>query len=159
MSKKGQMISPEAYPQMMNKAQARQFSQRLRSAVTEVKAVRVIEDSAESLRGAVLIYVEELEAASSIAVLSDKAHEIKGFAGTAGLHATARIAESLCRYLEESDLRGTAPDAAVLALHVSAIGRAARATDLEAQMSDAVAKELSILAARKLNEATARKSA
>ena len=159
MSKKGQMISPDAYPQMMNKAQARQFSQRLRSAVTEVKAVRVIEDSAESLRGAVLIDVEELEAAQSIAVLSDKAHEIKGFADTAGLHATARIAESLCRYLEESDLRGTAPDAAVLALHVSAIGRAARATDLEAQMSDAVAKELSILAARKLNEVVARKSA
>jgi hypothetical protein len=154
MSRKpAQVIAPDAYPQMVNRAQARLFSKALRSAVTEVKGNHVIEDSADSLRGAVITYVEALEAAGmDLKLISDTAHEIKGFADTAGLSATARIAEGVCRYMEESHLLGSAPDAAVLALYISAIGRAARAIDLEAQMSDAVARELGILAARKLAE-------
>lgn len=154
MSRKtAQMIAPDAYPQMVNRAQATLLSKALRSAVTEVKGNRVIEDSADSLRGAVIGYVEALEAAGAdLNQISDTAHEIKGFADTAGLSATARIAEGVCRYLEESHLLNIAPDAAVLALYISAIGRAARATDLEAQMSDAVARELGVLATRKLSE-------
>jgi chemotaxis protein histidine kinase CheA len=153
MNKKAQMIPADAYPQMVSKAQAQLFSKTLRSAVTQVKAVRIIEDSADSLREALLVYVAELEAAGQdLALISEKAHEIKGFADTAGLHACARISEGLCRYLEDSENAHAAPDAMVLMLHVSAIGRAARATDLEAQMSDAVSKELATLSARKLAE-------
>jgi HPt (histidine-containing phosphotransfer) domain-containing protein len=160
MSKKAQMIPPDAYPQMVTKAQAKQFSRRLRSAVTEVKAIRILEDSAETLREALLVYVAELEAAGQdVALISEKAHEIKGFADTARLHACARIAEGLCRYLEDSEALQAAPDGLVLVLHVSAIGRAARATNLEAQMSDTVAEELATLSARKLAEITARKPA
>jgi hypothetical protein len=148
------VIPVDDYPQMVSKAQAKLFSQRLRSAVTEVKAVRILEDSAEGLRVAVLGYVAELEAAGQdLGLISDRAHEIKGCADTAGLHACARIAEGLCRYLEESDVARCAPDALVLSLHVSAIARAGRATDREAQMSDAVSKELAKLSAQKLAEA------
>jgi len=150
---KAQMISPDAYPQMVNKGQAKLLSQSLRSAITEVKANRVIEDSAEGLREAVLAYVEELEHAGvNMALVSDKAHEIKGVADTAGLPATARIAEGLCRYLEESEVLKAAPDTTVVALYVSAVGRSTRNTGSETQASSTVANELAALAARKLSE-------
>jgi len=153
MMKKAQMILPDAYPQMVSKGQAKLLAQSLRSAITEVKANRVIEDSADGLREAVLAYVEELEqAGGSLAVVSDKAHEIKGFADTAGLPATARIAEGLCRYLEESEVLRATPDASVVALYVSAVGRSTRNTGSEAQASSTVASELAALAARKLAE-------
>lgn len=158
MTKKAEMIAPDAYPQMMSKAQSALFSQTLRSPVTEAKGARIVEDSAESLREAVLQYVEQLEeAGQDHALVSDKAHEIKGFADTAGLPATARIADGLCHYLEKSQQSDVAPDAAVIALHVSAIGRATRDQDGGARMGSAVAGELATLAARKLAEAKARK--
>lgn len=151
--KKPLLIPPDAYPQMLGKAQAAKFSAVLRSKVAEVKARHILEESADSMREAVLGYVEELEAAGrDRALVSDKAHEIKGIADTAGLPATARIAEGLCRYLEESDKLGAAPDPAVIALHVSAIGRATRDSDHGTRTSDAVARELAALSARKLAE-------
>jgi hypothetical protein len=156
--KKGQIIAPGDYPQMLEKSQAAKFAKTLRSAVTTAKAVRIIEDAAEPLREALLVYVAELEAAgANHALVSDKAHEIKGFADTAGLPATARIAEGLCRYLEQSQELGLAADGAVIALHVSAIGRASRDSDHGGQAGEAVAKELAALAARKLAAAKAGK--
>jgi hypothetical protein len=151
--KKPQLIPPDAYPQMLNKVQAAKFSKVLRSKVSEVKAHQIIEDSAPTMLGAVLAFVEELEkAGNDRALVSNKAHEIKGIADTAGLPATARIAEGLCRYLEESEGLGAAPDQAVIALHVSAIGRATRDSDHGTRMSDTVARELAALSARKLAE-------
>jgi HPt (histidine-containing phosphotransfer) domain-containing protein len=158
MRKKAEMIAPDAYPQMMSKAQSALLSQTLRSAVTEVKAVRVIEESAETLREALLVYVEEMEAAGQDhGLVSDKAHEIKGFADTAGLPATARLAEGLCHYLEKIHEMDAAPDATVIALHVSAIGRATRDSDHGGWAGDAVTSELAALSARKLAEAGARR--
>lgn len=155
---KAQMIAPDAYPQMMAKAQAAQFSQTLRASSTTVNATRIIADSAGTLCEALLGYVEELEAAGqSQPLVSDKAHEIKGFADTAGRPATARLAEGLCHYLERSLELGAPADAAVIALYVSAIGRATRDADQGGKMSRAVTSELSALAARKLAEAGARK--
>ncbi len=152
--KKAQLIAPDAYPQMMSKAQGAQLAQTLRSAVTGVKAARILEDSAETLREALLGYVAEMEAAGGDqAVISDKAHEIKGFADTAGLPATARIAEGLCHYLERCAEMAVPADAAVIALHVSAIGRASRDADQGGQTGEAVARGLAALAARKLAEA------
>ncbi len=157
MKKTAQMIAPDAYPQMVSKAQAQLFSAALRSAATEVKANRVIEDSAETLRGAILSYVEQLEnAGHDLAVISDKAHEIKGFADTAGLPATARIADGLCLYLEDCGTAKIVPDGAVVALYVSAVGRSARDSGRETQTSSTVASELAALAARKLAEVKAR---
>jgi hypothetical protein len=158
MANKAQMIAPDAYPQMMGRAQAAKLSLALCGDASAGKAARVIANSAEMLREGLLGYVEELEAAGQDHdLVSDKAHEIKGFADTAGLPATARIAEGLCHYLEQSLELGAPADAAVIALHISAIGRATRDGDQGGPMSDAVRGELAALAQRKLAEAGARK--
>ena len=150
---KTQVIPPDAYPQMVSKAQAANMARTLRSNVTAVTATRVIEESGESLREAVRAYVGELEGAGlDFEILSDKAHEIRGFAETAGMLSTGRIADGLCRYFDDAEQAGVSPDKAVVALHVSAIGRTARDPDALSQMSDVVARELSQLASRKLAE-------
>jgi hypothetical protein len=154
MSGKAQMISPDAYPQMLSPSDAARFSKTLRSADTAAGADRVLRQAAAPLQGAILEYVAVLEdVGHDLARLSETAHEIKGFADTAGLPAAARIAESLCRYMEQSEMAGILPDRAVVALHASAIARAARAPDLDAQLGETVARELATLAARKLAEA------
>ena len=148
-----QVIPPDAYPQMVSKAQAAGMARTLRSNVTAVTATRVIEESGEVLREAVRNYVAELEEAGmDFAILSEKAHEIRGFAETAGMLSTGRIADGLCRYFDDAEQAGVLPDKAVVALHVSAIGRTARDTDLLSQMNDVVAQELAFLAGRKLAE-------
>ena len=148
-----ELIPPDAYPQMVSKAQAANMARTLRSNVTAVTASRVIEDSGEALRDAVRNYVAELEEAGmDFEILSDKAHEIRGFAETAGMLSTGRIADGLCRYFDDAEQEGVLPDNAVVALHVSAIGRTARDPDALSQMSDVVARELAMLAGRKLAE-------
>lgn len=152
MTGKAQMISPDLYPQMLSGNQAARFSQAMRDATES--ANRILKESAVPLREALLSYVAQMEAAGQDhALVSEKAHEIKGFADTAGLPAAARIAAGLCRYLERSEIAGIATDAAVVALHVSAIARAARSPDLEAQTGVTVAEELALLAERKFAEA------
>ena len=150
---KAQVIPPEAYPQMVGKAQAANIARTLRSNVSAVTASRVIEENGEALREAVRNYVAELEAAGmDLELLSEKAHEIRGFAETAGMMSTGRIADGLCRYFDDAHQAGVRPDAAVVALHVSAIGRTARDTDMLSHMNDVVAQELAFLAGRKLAE-------
>ena len=151
--RKVELIPPDAYPQMVSKAQGLLMARTLRSAVTAVTASRVIEDSGEILRDAVRGYVEQLEeAGTDFELVSEKAHEIRGFAETAGMLSTGRIADGLCRYFDEAHQSGVSPDAAVVALHISAIGRTARDPDALSHMNDVVAKELSALAAHKLSE-------
>ena len=150
---KAQVIPPDAYLQMASKAQAAIMSRALRSPGAAATASRVIEDSAETLREAVRLYVEELEAAGmDLELVSEKAHEIRGFAENAGMLSTGRIADGLCRYFDEADQSGVAPDTAVVTLHISAIGRTARDPCTVSQMNDMVAKELGLLASRKLAE-------
>lgn len=154
MTKKAEVIPPDAYPQMVSKAQAKLMASALRSHVTAVKASRVIEDSGEILREAVRAYVEELEdAGMNFDLVSEKAHEIRGFAETAGMLSTGRIADGLCRYFDDAQQGGVPADKAVVALHVSAIGRTARDPDALSHMNDVVARELSALAGKKLAEA------
>jgi hypothetical protein len=150
---KVQMIPPDAYPQMVSRAHAALLARTLRSNVTAVTASRVIEDSGDVLRAAVKAYVEELEQAGmDFELISDKAHEIRGFAETAGMLSTGRIADGLCRYFDNAYQLGVAPDPAVVSLHISAITRAARDPSAVTQMSDVVARELAVLAGRKLAE-------
>lgn len=154
MRKTAVMIAPDAYPQMLGKAEASRLSGALRSAATEVAANRIIADSAASLRGAVLAYIGELKLADGdIAVISGKAHDIKGFADMAGLPATARLVEGLCRYLEDSDAMKAPPDAAVIALYVRAVRSSASDSGRETQACSSVARALAALAARKLADA------
>ncbi len=96
--------------------------------------------------------IELEQAGRDLDKISDKAHEIRGFAETAGLSATGRIADGLCRYFDESEQLGVGPDTAIVSLHVAAIARAAHAEDEVTRMSEVVAKELAALVDRKLTE-------
>jgi hypothetical protein len=146
-----QFIAPDAYPQMMTKQGAARAMQTLRSAQTAVKAQVAMEAAVPPMRAAILQYVDEMEAASSDMVkVFDKVHEIRGFAETAGLITTGRIAEILGRYMDDM-LRIKRPmDSAIVALHVSAIARAARAEEDDVKMGEIVAAELAALVARRL---------
>jgi preprotein translocase subunit Sec61beta len=156
MKKKAQVIPPDAYPQMVSKSDAIKMARVLRAPETAARAARVIQDAGQKLRQGVHDYVRELEAATgNRQVIFEKAHEIRGFAETAGLRATGRIASGLCRYFEEMEKLETVPDNAVITLHVSAIVRAAHAKDEVNRAGDAVVKELAALVAHKLAEARA----
>ncbi len=151
--KKKQVIPPDNYPHMVSKSDAAKMARTLRSPETVARGVRAIQSHGPKLRMAVHDYVHELEnAAGDLRLVFEKAHELRGFAETAGLRATGRIAGGLCRYFDEMEKLRALPDRAVIALHVSALARAARAKDEAGRMSDAVVKELATLVAHKLAE-------
>ena len=158
MKKKAQIIPPDLYPQMVSRRDAAKLSRILRSGETLARGANVIQEAGAHLREGVRDYVRELEDAIGDHEISfDKAHEIRGFAETAGLKATGRIADGLCRYLEEMAKLDAEPDTAVVTLHISAIVRAAHAEDEASRMSEVVAKELAALVGHKLSEAKAQK--
>jgi hypothetical protein len=151
-----QMIAPDAYPQMMSKQDAQRAMTTLRSAQVSVKAAAAMEDAAPPMRVAILQYVAELEAvAPDTDLVFEKVHEIRGFAETAGLSTTGRIADILCRYMDDMQRLGMPVDQHLVALHVAAISRAARAEDDDVRMGAIVAAELAALVARRLVEAQA----
>jgi len=154
--KKAQVIPPDDYPQMVSKSDAAKMARALRSPETTARGAKAIQSHGQKLQLAVHDYVRELEnAAGNLQLIFEKAHELRGFAETAGLRATGRIAGGLCRYFDDMERLGATPDKAVIALHVSAIGRAARAKDEAGRMNDTVVKELAALVAHKLAETKA----
>ena len=151
--KKAEIIPAEDYPQMVGKRDAGKMARALRAPETAARGAHAIQEAAPQLRLAVHGYVRELEnALGNLPLVFEKAHELRGFAETAGLSATGRIASGLCRYFDEMEKLRTIPDPAVVSLHVSAIARAARAKDEAGRMSDAVVKELVALVTHKLAE-------
>jgi len=156
MMAKTQIIPPDSYPQMVSRSEAARISRALRSQEAIQHGDHVIEETSQSLREGVRGYVRALET-----VIGDhrqtyeKAHEIRGFAENAGLAATGRIADGLCGYFDEIEKLASEPDIEVIALHVSAIARAAYAEDEAIRMGNMVAKELASLVRHKLDEAKA----
>jgi len=149
-----QMIQPDAYPQMMSKAQAARALHTLRSHETAARAQVAMEAAIPPMRAAILQYVDDMEAASGAMKRQfEIAHEIRGFAETAGMITTGRIAEILCRYMDDMERLGKPFDATIVALHASAIARAARAEEDDVRMGGVVAAELAALVARRLSEA------
>jgi hypothetical protein len=149
-----QFIAPDAYPQMMSKQAAANAMKVLRSAQTAVKAHLAMEAHVPPMRAAILQYVDELEAViDDMAKVFEKVHEIRGFAETAGLVTTGRIADILCRYMDDMYRIKKPIDTMLVNLHVSAIARAARAEDDDLKMGEVVAAELAALVARRLAEA------
>ena len=121
-----------------------------------MRAAKAITAESGKLRDVVRGYVDALErSGGDPELLRELAHEIRGLAETAGLAATGRIAEGLCRYLDQMDEIRIPAEASVTMLHVSAIARAARAEDEATRMSEVVAAELAALVNRKLTEAKA----
>jgi hypothetical protein len=153
-AKQAQFIAPDAYPQMMSKQDAARAMQTLRSATTAANAQAAMEQAAPPMKLAILQYVCELEEfGDDMEKVFDKVHEIRGFAETAGLITTGRIAEILCRYMDDMVRIGKPTDRAIVALHVSAIAQAARAEDDDLAMGEVVAGELAALVARRLADA------
>jgi hypothetical protein len=154
-AKQAQLISPDAYPQMLSKQDAAQAMKSLRSSQTMVKAQAAMEAAVPPMKQAILQYVDELEfIGHDMPKIFDKVHEIRGFAETAGMVTTGRIAEILCRYMDDMDRLGKTADIHLVALHVSAIARAARAEDDDVRLGEVVAAELAALVARKLASTT-----
>jgi hypothetical protein len=152
---KAQIIAPDAYPQMMSKQNAARAMQTLRSAKTMVKAQVAMEAAVPPMKAAILHYVAVLEAAGSdMEQVFETVHEIRGFAETAGMISTGRIADVLSRYMDDMQRIGQPVDRSIVALHVSAISRAAAAEEDDVALGEIVAAELAALVARKLIEAS-----
>ena len=157
--KKAQFIAPDAYPQMINKKYVVRAGLALRSAQTAARAQAAIQTQLPAMRAAISTYVEELEAArGDMTAVFAKAHEIRGFAETVGLLTTGRIAEILCRYMDDMERAKSPVDATLVSLHVAAIVRAAGTEEDDASMGDKVAAELAGLVARRLAEVSERLS-
>jgi len=147
-------VQPGAYP-VFPSVVAMALSRAVRDPHVHAKAERVVIDSADEMRAEVLKYIDRVEAAaraSDFGGIYEHAHEIRGLAGNAGLAATARIANGLCRYLDALDRASCTPEGNVVALHLDAIARAAHAEDEATRLGDAVANELAQLVDRKLAE-------
>lgn len=150
---KVQLITPDNYPQMLSKPRAARALHTLRAPETAAKAQAAMEEAMPAMRAAILQYVEAMEqAAGDMTKLFEAAHEIRGFAETAGMVTTGRIAEVLCRYMDDITRFGRPLDTTIVALHVSAIARAARAEDDNVRTGQAVAAELAALVAKRLSE-------
>jgi hypothetical protein len=149
-----QFIKAGDYPQMLSKPGTARALSAMRSAETTAKAQIAMEAAVPPMRAAILDYVEEMEAAGNdLKKLFAIAHEIRGFAETAGMITTGRIAEILCRYMDDMERIGKRLDTTIVALHASAIARAARAEEDDVRMGEKVAAELAALVARRLAEA------
>ena len=154
-ARQAQFIAPDAYPQMLGKQDAARAMATLRATATAEKAAIAMQEAIPPMKAAILQYVCELEDVShDMARVFDKVHEIRGFADTAGLVTTGRIADILCRYMDDMLRIAKPADAAIVTLHVNAIARAARAEHDDIAMGELVASELAALVARRLTEAS-----
>ncbi|HEX4533743.1 MAG TPA: hypothetical protein VH000_05890 [Rhizomicrobium sp.] len=144
-----------AYPQPVTGMAKTQLRHALSSRETLKAAEKVMQEKSGDMREAVLSYVAKLEAVKGTAdhdALFAQAHEIRGLAANAGLVSAGRIADGLCRYIDEAGRRHATIEPAVVSLFVDAVSRASRATDDATKLGDTVARELNALAARKLAE-------
>ena len=147
-------IPPGVYPVFAAKDAAR-LLRALNDPQTIAAAALVIVSKAETLRAAVITHIERMDDAarrSSFGEVFDQAHEIRGLAGCAGLAATGRIANILCKYLDAMGRAGAEPEQSVVVLHLGAIARAAHAEDEATRLGDTVANELAALVDKKLAE-------
>jgi hypothetical protein len=150
-SNAAQITPPDAYPQMLGQQESQRALKVLASQRTAVLAARAMHAAIAPMRAAIMDYVAALEAAGTdMAGVHATVHEIRGFAETAGLVTTGRIADILCRYMDDMERVGKPLDAHIVTLHVAAIARAARTEDGDAAMGDVVAAELAALVSRRL---------
>jgi hypothetical protein len=152
-----ELIQPDAYPQMVSKRDGLRCMQTLQSDRVALKAKTAMASYTPMLRDAIMEYVEALEdAGADLERVFAIAHEIRNFAENAGMATAGRVAENLCRYMDEMERVKKPVDPAIVTLHVAAIARAARAEEDDAKMGDAVSAELNALVKRRLSDAGVR---
>ena len=72
----------------------------------------------------------------------------------AGLMTTGRIADILCRYMDDMYRIKKPIDTVIVNLHVAAIARAARAEDDDVKLGEVVARQLAALVAHRIADAS-----
>ena len=153
-TEKAEIVQVADYPAMLDEKAAAEFMHVLASNDTNKRMKTTIEQRRGEISSAVRRYVEELAAAATAGNLKavfDRAHDIRGLAGTGGLEASGKIADGLCKYIDAVERLGATVETPIIALHIDAIARAA-STSAEAQMhGPQVAAELGELVTRKLN--------
>lgn len=154
--KKGEAVTvePGQYP-VFSSVVVMGLNRALRDPEVAAKAAATINESTAPMRNTVLELLAKLEAAVAAGNFTktyEESHEIRGLAGNAGLGATQKISNELCRYLDAFAEAGKTPDKAVVRLHTDAIARTARAVDETAALGDAVVTQLAQLVSKKLAE-------
>jgi hypothetical protein len=157
IEKAAELIQPDAYPQMVSKRDSLRCMQALQSDRVAFKARTAMASYTPMLRDAIMEYVEALEEpGADLERVFAVAHEIRNFAENAGMATAGRVAENLCRYMDEMERVKKPVDPAIVILHVAAIARAARAEEDDAKMGDLVTAELNALVKRRLSDAGVR---
>jgi hypothetical protein len=157
IEKEAELIQPDAYPQMVSKRDGLRCVQALQSDRVALKARTAMASYTPMLRDAIMEYVEALEEpGADLERVFAVAHEIRNFAENAGMATAGRVAENLCRYMDEMERVKKPVDPAIVTLHVAAIARAARAEEDDAKMGDLVTAELNALVKRRLSDAGVR---
>jgi hypothetical protein len=157
IEKAAELIQPDAYPQMVSKRDSLRCVQALQSDRVALKARTAMASYTPMLRDAIMEYVEALEEpGADLERVFAVAHEIRNFAENAGMATAGRVAENLCRYMDEMERVKKPVDPAIVSLHVAAIARAARAEEDDAKMGDLVTAELNALVKRRLSDAGVR---
>ncbi len=134
-------------------AEAKSFVSALKSERVKSNAHNAIDVAGDSLRQAVISYVEQLENAAQrkdVKAVFDAAHEIRGLAGMAGMEASGRIANGLCRYLDVLSQNARLADFSVIAVHLGAIARTAKVGEEAARYGEQVARDLAVLVEKRL---------
>jgi hypothetical protein len=150
---KADLIPAENYPPLLPRTQRIRAMVLLRSSDTISAANNIIAMRAEELRSVVVDLGLQMKAAvqaADWAAVYAASHEIRGLAGTAGLHPTGEMANGFCHYLDAVAQHALTPEAEVVRLHLDAITRSARTKAEGAIHGKTVVQELSELVAHKL---------
>lgn len=152
MAKRVEIIDADSYPPLMRKNQGA-AARMLRDPETIERGEQTIQGQRTVLQGAVWHLADDLEqAGADFARVGQSAHEIRNLAQNAGWAGAGRIADGLCRYLEDIEQLGLGPDTEIVLLHVSAVLRAIRNPNESEAMSETVAQELAGLVDRRIGE-------
>ncbi len=150
-------VQPGVYPVFSSNV-AMRLGKALRDKEVSAVAENALADTADGMRECVLEHLVKVEAAvhaNDVPVIFMESHEIRGLAGNAGLSATGRIANCLCRYIDGFSQAGLEPERPVIRLHLEAMARAAHAKDEATRLGDTVVAGMSQLVDKKLAEINA----
>lgn len=145
-------IPPGCYPVIAG-SDAAGLLRALRDPRVGERVASTLAAQTETMRQAVLDHVARLETVGQggdPGTLYAEAHEIRGLAGNAGLNATGRIANGLCRYLDALSRLNAAAEPSLVGLHLDAIARAARAEDEATRLGEEVVNQLAALVNKRL---------
>jgi chemotaxis protein histidine kinase CheA len=164
-SPKAEFVAVKDYPAMLDETAAQEFLQIMARSDTTRRMNQAIDQRRDEISLAVHGYVRELAAAAAQGDLKrvfERAHEIRGLAGTGGLASTGKIADNLCKYIDTAARLDAKTETAVIALHIDAIARSCSASEEAKTHSEQVVTELGKLVEHRLqaiNESQTRSAA